>query len=272
MKSALLETLLNPKLLSVCFQPIFRLQNGAKQVDSLEALIRGPKGTHFERADILFDYVRRKKAEAEVDRSCVIAICDAVAELPSHFRVNINAHASTLGKNSSFVDFFRREVRRRSLAFDRFTVEIVEYAPTCNVPDLLRSVASLRDMGIRLALDDIGLGQSNYRMMLDCNPDYFKLDAYFVRDLKKDLRRRAVVESVVTLAKAMNGAIVGEGVGTEEDLEQLEDMGIDLIQSNLLCEALPFDDLRARLPWADPALRPMSAQPEQQYLQATGSM
>ena len=77
MKTTLLATLLDPHHLSVRFQPIFHVHGESKQLHCLEALIRGPRRTNFERADVLFDYVRRKRAEALVDQSCVVAICDA---------------------------------------------------------------------------------------------------------------------------------------------------------------------------------------------------
>lgn len=245
MKKSLLDTVLEPHQLSVRFQPIFHIKDGANRIDSLEALIRGPRGTNFERADILFDYVRRKKAEAAVDQSCIIAIFNAVAELPSHFRININVHASTLGKNPRFVDFFRYEAQERSLALERFTVEIVEHAPTYNVPGLIYTIRALRDSGIRIALDDVGLGHSNYRMMLDCHPDYFKLDAYFVRGLSEDSLRCAVVRSTVSLAESMGGCVVAEGAESREGLAILARIGVELFQANLLCGAMSIEGLRA---------------------------
>jgi EAL domain-containing protein (putative c-di-GMP-specific phosphodiesterase class I) len=245
MKKSLLDTILEPHQLSVRFQPIFHIKDGATRIDSLEALIRGPRGTNLERADILFDYVRRKKAEAAVDRSCIVAILNAVEDLPSHFRINDNMHASTLGKTPSFAEFFRQEVQKRSLALDRFTAEIVEHAPTYDVPGLMYTLRSLRDSGIRIALDDVGLGQSNYRMMLDCHPDYFKLDAYFVRGLSEDSDRCAVVQSIVSLADLMGGCVVAEGAESADGLATLGRMGIELFQSNLLCGAMSIQGLRA---------------------------
>ncbi|HXM62573.1 MAG TPA: EAL domain-containing protein [Terriglobales bacterium] len=245
MKRPLLDTFRDPRKLSVRFQPIFHIKEGGSRVDSLEALIRGPLGTNFERADLLFDYVRRKKAETAVDQSCVVAIFDAISNLPSHFRVNINVHASTLGKDPSFADFFRTEAQKRSLALDRFTAEIVEHSPTYNVPALLYTIRRLRDSGIRIALDDVGLGHSNYRMMLDCRPDYFKLDAYFVRGLSTDPDRRAVVRSIVSFAKSMGGCVVAEGAESQECLVTLAKMGVELFQANLLCGALSIEGLRA---------------------------
>lgn len=244
MKS-ILTTILDPSELSVRFQPIFQIRGGAGQVDSVEALIRGPRGTNFERADILFDYVRRKKAEAAVDQSCLTAICDAAKGLPAGTRINVNVHAATLGHDSEFVDFFRRLVLKHSLALEQFTIEIVEHAPTCNIPELTNSLAKLRSYGVRFALDDVGLGESNYRMMLDCHPEYFKLDAYFVQGVSIDSKRRAVAASLVALAKALGSSVVAEGVASNDDLLQLDVMGIEYAQANLLCPAVSLKKLLA---------------------------
>jgi EAL domain-containing protein (putative c-di-GMP-specific phosphodiesterase class I) len=243
MTKSILETILEPGSLSVLFQPIFQLQNGVKHVDSLEALIRGPKGSNFNRADILFDYVRRKKAEAAVDQSCFIAVCDAVAVLPEDIRVNVNVHAATLGQSCGFVDFFRRCAKKRSLKPGRFTIEIVEHAPSCDASQLTTTISQLRHLGVRIALDDVGLGQSNYRMMLDCDPEYFKLDGYFVRDLSRDPKRRAVVGSLVALAKTLESAVVAEAAASDEDLSILAGLGVDLVQANILCPAVSLEEL-----------------------------
>jgi EAL domain-containing protein (putative c-di-GMP-specific phosphodiesterase class I) len=245
MSKPILERLLDPYELSVLFQPIFQIQAGARRVHSVEALIRGPRGTHFERADILFDYVRRKKAEAAVDQSCLTAICDAAKGLPAGLRINVNVHAATLGHNSDFIDFFRRHVQKQSLAPEWFTLELVEYAPTCNISELTSNLAKLRSWGVRIALDDVGLGQSNYRMMLDCHPEYFKLDAYFAHDLTRDSKRCAVVGSLVALAKTLESSVVAEGVAASDDLLQLEEIGVEFAQANLLCPAIPLKKLLA---------------------------
>ena len=241
----LLETVLEPLELSVCFQPIFRVHSRLNQVHSLEALIRGPRGTNFERADILFDYVRRKGAEGAMDRACFAAICQAATGLPAQMRLNVNVHAATLGHKPGFPDFLHEQALKHSLALDRITVEIVEHAPSCNIPGLRDSITTLRDWGVRIALDDVGLGQSNYRMMLDCRPDYFKLDAYFVRGLTADSKRRAVVESVVALADALESSVVAEGVESVDDLAELRRIGVEFFQANLICPAMPLKELKA---------------------------
>jgi EAL domain-containing protein (putative c-di-GMP-specific phosphodiesterase class I) len=244
MSASLLEQILNdPKALSVRFQPIFRLGPKANEIDSLEGLIRGPKGTNFENASLLFDYVRRKHAEAAVDRSCILAICRAVAEMECDCRINLNVHASTLGQNTDFVDFFRSQARFLGLPLDRFTLEIVEHSPTHNVPGLIYTLRTLRDLGIRIALDDVGLGNSNYRMILDCHPDYFKIDTSFVQGVSYDPDRRAVIKSITCLAEEMKGVVVAEGAQATEDLSTLTRMGIKLFQAHLLCPPVTPQEL-----------------------------
>jgi EAL domain-containing protein (putative c-di-GMP-specific phosphodiesterase class I) len=243
MRKLLIDTLVDPHQLSVRFQPIFRIGDGDNQIHGVEGLIRGPRGTPFESAQILFDYVRRKREEKAVDHSCLAAICSEAVHLPADFRINVNVHAATLGQQAGFVDFLRRLARKHMLSLDRFTVEIVEHAPTCNVPELSRTIASLRDAGVRIALDDVGLGHSNYRMMLDCHPEYFKLDAYFVRGLRSDSGRRAVVESVVTFGRALQSSVVAEGAESMEDIAILADLGVEFVQCNFLCPAMKLEEL-----------------------------
>jgi EAL domain-containing protein (putative c-di-GMP-specific phosphodiesterase class I) len=246
MKKSLLDVILDPHQLSVRFQPIFRIGDGDNQLHSVEALIRGPRDTHFESAQILFDYVRRKRAERVVDQSCLEAICSEVAHLPTDLRVNINVHAATLGQSPGFVDTFKHLVKKHSLHVERFTVEIVEHAPTCDVPALSHTIDGLRSAGVRIALDDVGLGESNYRLMLDCHPDYFKIDAYFIRGVRDDIRRRAVIESVVAFARVLQGAVVAEGAESAEDIAMLADMGVEYVQCNFLCPAVTLEELVTR--------------------------
>jgi EAL domain-containing protein (putative c-di-GMP-specific phosphodiesterase class I) len=244
MTSSLLDTILNqPRALSVRFQPICEITPGVRRVHSLEGLIRGPRGTNFECADILFDYVRRKRAEAAVDRRCIAAICREVAELPHELRINLNVHASTLGQCPDFVDFFRRQVRHLNLALERFTLEIVEHSPSLNIPGLIRALQTLRDLGVRIALDDVGLGSSNYRLILDCRPDYFKLDAFFVQGVSNDPDRQAVAKSIMCLAEEMKGVVVAEGAKSNEDLSTLSQMGVKLFQAHLVCPPMTSREL-----------------------------
>jgi EAL domain-containing protein (putative c-di-GMP-specific phosphodiesterase class I) len=240
---SLLDRILEPGELSVVFQPIFEVAGPARSIHAVECLIRGPRGTNLESADVLLEYVRRKREENLVDRVCVETALAAARALPGAPRLSINVHASTLGRGADFLTSLSDAAGRHEIPLSRLTVEIVEHAPPWDGPGFLQAIGGLREMGVRIALDDIGLGQSNYKMILDSRPDYFKVDRYIVQGAHGDFFRRAILESIARLAHQFGGRVVAEGVEQTQDLTALLELGIELMQGYLLSTARPLADL-----------------------------
>jgi len=230
----LLDRILEPGSLSVRFQPVIDVTGGETRPHYLEALIRGPKGTSAETPAILFEYARKKSKESIVDRACVRAILDEARALPAESVVGVNIHASTLAMDGRFVSFLADRLEESALPPARLVVEIVEHAPPWDVRGFQAALEGLRRLGARIALDDVGLGHSNYMMILECRPDYLKVDRHFVDGCHRDFHRRAVLSSVAQLARPFGARVVGEGVETAADLATLKELGITLCQGYLL--------------------------------------
>jgi EAL domain-containing protein (putative c-di-GMP-specific phosphodiesterase class I) len=258
----LLDRLLESGGLSPVFQPIFRIQGPERSVHALECLTRGPKGSNMESASVLFEYARRKREEARVDRACLGAALAAARALPGDPDLGINVHASTLGRDHGFAAFVGALAREHAIAPSRLIVEIVEHAPYWDRQGFCGALDGLRRDGVRIALDDVGLGQSNYKMILDCRPDYLKVDRYLVKGCHADRTRQAVLESVAHLADRLGARVVAEGVEDAADLEAVTALGIDLVQGFLFSPpvaaaalvasgllALPVCDSPAAQPW-----------------------
>jgi EAL domain-containing protein (putative c-di-GMP-specific phosphodiesterase class I) len=240
-----LEQLLAPGALHPLFQPIVDIGRGST-LHALEVLMRGPQGTHFEHAGVLFEYVRRRHEEARVDRACFAAALEAAATLPGRPRISINVHASTLVKDKGFLPFLQEEAESAGVSPSRLIVELLEHTPFWDVRPLLQALSELRRLGVELALDDVGVGQSNYRMMVECRPHYFKLDRYFMVGAAQDGRRQAVIASLARLARTFEARAVAEGVETEGDLRLVSELGVDLVQGHFLARPLPAAELCAR--------------------------
>jgi EAL domain-containing protein (putative c-di-GMP-specific phosphodiesterase class I) len=226
----LLDAVLAPGGLRVVLQPIVEVDGGGCHLHGFECLMRGPRGTNLESADVLFDYVRRKREESLVDRACVEAALREGGRLPGRARLTLNVHASTLGRDHEFPAFLAQTAAANGVALSRLTVEIVEHAPPWDGRSFLSALFVLREAGVSIALDDVGLGQSNYRMILDCRPDYFKIDRYFTHGCHADPYRLAVLESVHHLAGRFGGRSVAEGIEEQADLAAVVGLGIDLVQ------------------------------------------
>src|SRR5213076_79354 len=111
--------------LTTVFQPIFSNSGGERRLFGYEALTRGPVGTNLERADVLFEYVRRKGREALVDRACVSA---ALKEFKT-FRggaLSLNVHASTIESDGGFAAFLHQACIEAVVETKVLILEIVE--------------------------------------------------------------------------------------------------------------------------------------------------
>jgi len=243
--ATLLDTLLEPGRLSVVFQPIFEVGSGQLRLYSLECLIRGPQGTNAERPAVLFEYVRRKRAEAAIDRACVGAALTEAALLPVATSLNVNVHASTLARDLGFPAFLLERAEQAKIAPERLVVEIVEHAPPLDVPGFRRALEELRAAGLTIALDDVGLGQSNYKMILDVRPDIYKLDRYLVASAWNDPYRQVILDSLARMVRRLEARAVAEGVEDQNELVAVQATGIDLVQGFLFARPLPRQELVA---------------------------
>jgi EAL domain-containing protein (putative c-di-GMP-specific phosphodiesterase class I) len=258
---SLWDRILEPEGLTTVFQPIFRIESGRRVPFALEALTRGPKGTNIERSDVLFEYVRRKRREPEIDLLSIGAALREAGRHPGVPALSLNVHAATLERDPSLARRLAALAAENGIPLDRVIIEIVEHAPPWSGPQLLTSLADLRALGVRIALDDVGLGQSNFRMILDCHPDLLKIDRHFVAGVHADPHRRAVLESIADLAQRLGGEAVAEGIEEEPDLAAVADIGIGLVQGYLLCHPCALGCLQERGLFEDAAVTVAQEEP-----------
>jgi EAL domain-containing protein (putative c-di-GMP-specific phosphodiesterase class I) len=226
----LLHDILGPGGLSILFQPIFEVSGADPGLFALEALSRGPKGTNAESATILFEYVRRKGKEIEVDRACITRAIAAAANVPGSPAISINVHAATIERDRHFADFLVAACAASRMDVSRIILEIVEQQKFWDERAFFEALVRLRGLGVRIALDDIGMGYSSHRMLIEVRPELFKIDRYFVAGSATNEYSRAAIESILLLARRLGGRVIAEGVETVSDYETVTALGIDLVQ------------------------------------------
>jgi EAL domain-containing protein (putative c-di-GMP-specific phosphodiesterase class I) len=231
-----LDAILAPGGITPVYQPIMKVES-ASVLQGFECLSRGPKGTNFESAKVMFEYVRLKHEETVIDRACVVA---ALTHAPKReaLQLTVNVHASTLVRDRGFPDFLCTTAEEQGVSCERLTVEIVEHAPSWDTTVLTAALDRLRDAGMSISLDDIGLGQSNFKMILDVRPDFMKVDRYFVESCHEDRDRQAVIVSVAHLASHFGAELVAEGVDCAETAETLRGFGVRYMQGDWFAGAM----------------------------------
>ncbi len=247
MPNTLLNKILAPNALSTVLQPIYK--NGASGFTHmiLECLTRGPAGTNATHAGVLFDYAQLKAAEPRVDRACIKAALRTIAALPLTIRISLNVFAATLVRDQDFVRWLEAEARQLQIEPSHLIFEIVESGEAWDVAAFQNSIGAIRSLGCAIALDDVGLAHSNFQRILECDPDFLKLDQCIVRRCHEDHRRRALLKSLVLLAQDLEVSLIAEGVETEDELRTLLQQGIPFFQGYLFCPPLPPPEIQDRL-------------------------
>ena len=117
-------------------------------------------------------------------------------------------------------------------------LEITESA-LMNEPALVGGeLSKIRELGVKIALDDFGSGYSSLNHLKKLPVDVLKIDRLFIRDIETDANDCAIVKSIICLAEALKIATVAEGVETEGQKQILSDLNCDCFQGYLVSEPI----------------------------------
>lgn len=127
-------------------------------------------------------------------------------------------------------------------------IEFTESAYHDNEKQLIASIDKLHAYGIASSMDDFGTGYSSLSMLQGMDFDTLKLDRSFLTNTSfEEGRRRTVIGSIIRMAKALNMAIVSEGIETESELEYMKSLDCDIVQGYLFDKPLEHDEFEKRL-------------------------
>jgi EAL domain-containing protein (putative c-di-GMP-specific phosphodiesterase class I) len=126
----------------------------------------------------------------------------------------------------------------------RVVLEITERTSLQGHADIRYRVEELRELGFKIAIDDLGGGHARMGTFSPFDTDFVKLDMSLVRDLEKHPTKQRLVKSIIELCAEGGTKVVGEGVETEAEARILVELGCDLLQGYLIA--------RPQLPFVDP--------------------
>jgi EAL domain-containing protein (putative c-di-GMP-specific phosphodiesterase class I) len=123
----------------------------------------------------------------------------------------------------------------------RVVLEITERNSLDGLADLRYRVAELRELGFRIAIDDLGGGHARMSHFTPLDTDFVKLDMSLVRDCDSHPVKQRLIESITQLCRDNGTKVIGEGVETRPEADTLIRLGCDLLQGYLVARpALPF--------------------------------
>jgi EAL domain-containing protein (putative c-di-GMP-specific phosphodiesterase class I) len=203
------------------FQPIVRLRD--RQPVGYEALARFP--SLEQGPGEVFADAWRLGVGVELEMTAVRAALAAFPQVPSDAYMSINAAPATLASWD-----FREAVGSTDLDPTRLVVEVTEHAAIDDYEDLLAAVTWLAGLGVRLAIDDVGMGFSGLNQILRLSPHIIKVDAGLVRDIDESVAKQALISALVTFGARTAATVVAEGVETSDEWDALRILGVEHAQ------------------------------------------
>ncbi|AEV81659.1 diguanylate cyclase [Actinoplanes sp. SE50] len=234
--------------LEVYFQPKVTLTD--RHVLGVECLARWVHPAHGEVAPEDFVAVAEHTGQlarlTEVVLTAGLRHCRAWADADRPLSVAVNLSARTL-LDSRFPDLVQDLLGVHQVDPGQVTFEISEPGMLSDIERVLPTLYRLRDLGVRLSVDDFGTGASSLGYLRQWPVHEVKIDDTFVQGMATDSGDLAIVRAIVSLAREFGLTVVAEGVESELTLELLEEMGCEIGQGYLFSRPLPFERLEAWL-------------------------
>ncbi|MFC0007163.1 putative bifunctional diguanylate cyclase/phosphodiesterase [Micromonospora siamensis] len=232
--------------LEVYFQPKVTLRE--RRLVGVECLARWEHPTHGTVAPE--DFVAVAEHTGQLGRLTELVLREGLrrsrdwshAAQPLAVAVNLSARTLT---DRDFPDRVRDLLAEYGVPAQRLTFEIRETGLLDGTDRPIPTLRRLRDLGVRLSVDDFGTGSSSLAYLRRLPVHEVKVDRSFVQGMATDPGDLAIVNAVVTLSQQFGLAVVAEGVESELTLELLQDIGCEIGQGFLFSRPLPYERLEA---------------------------
>lgn len=194
-------------------------------------------------AGTLFAIAERADHVAQLSRHIASKALAGAANWPEPLRLSLNVTAVDLAA-ASFANSIAAAVVEAGFSPDRLTLEITEQSLVSDLEASAVALRRLRDIGIRIALDDFGAGFCNFRYLKLLPLQYLKLDRIMVDDVLDDPRDLAVLRGILAMAKALDLKVIAEGIENEDQRKLITHEGCDYYQGFLRAGPMSADRFR----------------------------
>ena len=154
----------------------------------------------------------------------------------------INLSGTSLG-DDSLLKFIRTALAETGLDPTLVCFEITETSAISHLPNAVRLMKELQQLGCRFALDDFGAGMSSFTYLKHLPVHYLKIDGAFVKDMLQDPTSRAMVEMIHRIGQLMGKETIAEFAESEAIVQALLAIGVDFAQGYAVARPVPLAQL-----------------------------
>ena len=230
----------------VNYQPQIRVDTG--EVDTVEALIRWQHPVHgLIPPGEFIDLAEQTDLIGPItERVLRMATQGLMTGRAADLNLAVNVSARSL-QDRHFADSIFAVLDESGFRPDRLELEVTERAIVTNAERSIHTIAQLREAGIRIAIDDFGVGYSSYQTLRMLDVDRVKIDRDFIQGLLTQPRDRTIVSSLIRLAHDLGLDVVAEGVESTMVWHALAELDCDIAQGFGIAVPMGYPELRSWL-------------------------
>lgn len=217
----------------MAYQPIVEFSK--RKAFAYEALMR-TTATEIKGPPEILDLAEKTGRLSDLGQAVRKAVAAEMPMLASDVDMFVNLHPADLEDPHLYL----RDAPLTAYAH-RVVLEITERASVTNNKSLTAHMEKLRELGYRVAVDDLGAGYAGLTSLARIQPEFVKLDGSLCRDIDSSSVHQLIVTAVLDLSHDLGLQVVAEAIETPQELATLRALGVDLMQGYLFARpAKPF--------------------------------
>ncbi len=230
------------------YQPLFSAVE--RKMVGVEALIRwrpdGPDGKLVP-PNVFLPYLENSGLIITVGRWVIEQACSQLALWrqidPRMNEVSMSVNVSRAQfQGDQLARYVRESLTRHRIPPPDLSVEVTETLVALSVDELINQLLAIRGLGVKIALDDFGVGHSSLSILYNLPVDVVKIDRSFVDRIRPD-KQEPVTEAALEIARSMGLRTVAEGVETVDQASWLSSSGCNVLQGFLLSRPVPHSEV-----------------------------
>lgn len=209
---------------TMAFQPIVDFQS--KKIFAQEALVRGlNQESAYEIISQVNDGNRYK-----FDQMCRVKAVHLAAKLKVDTFLSINFLPNAVYRPENCLRTTIKAANENNFPLEKIIFEITEVEKVLDNSHLKNIVTEYRRQGLKTAIDDFGAGYSGLNRLSIFQPDFLKLDMELIRDIDTSSVKQIILKGIIQIASDLGIVLIAEGVETKNELDALQNFGINLLQ------------------------------------------
>lgn len=156
-------------------------------------------------------------------------------------RISANLSPSQLN-DINLLEFLKTEYSKYNFQNNQYELELTESAMMKNKDSCIKVLKAIRELGIKISVDDFGIEFSSLSYIKELPLDVLKIDRFFIKDIKNIAEKHHVLDAIISLGKNLNLEIIAEGIETKEQLEYIRNACACGYQGFYFSKALPFNE------------------------------